>query len=352
MWETRYEFWFFLVLLVGVLMLTFLVFWPYLSAISLAAVIVIVFWPVHKRIAAKVPWSNLSALLSTIAVLLLILLPVSLFGVLLFQEAAELSYRFMEDEFFFADLWQNVGDRIEGVVPFVSLDLLTGVAEPQEFLRLSVQRIVGYFDTVVAGAFRLGVGAFIMILSLFYLFRDGQSLRSTVGKFSPLGEDHTDLVLRNMKRAVNAVARGRLLVGIIQGFVIGTGLVIFGVPNPVFWGAIAAVFSMLPILGPILIIVPAALYMFTQEPVSAVGLLFWGLAAIVIIDEYLGSILVDQKMQIHPLMVLVSVLGGIALLGPIGFVLGPVILSLFFALLEIYPYILTSYGRTWSTGDY
>ncbi len=340
---TRYQFHFFVLLILAVSVLAFFIIAPFLTPIFLAVLFVIAFYPLHKKVQKLIKWRNTSSIVSTVLVILILAIPLSIFGTLLFQEAKEISERLTTD----GQIIENINSFLKSAelyvserVPAVEVELRK-LLNTEELINDGLSVVMGYFNSLFASVFRITIGLFLMVLAIFYLFRDGPSLVRSVKWLSPLPDNHTGVILEKMHEAVNAVVRGRLLVGIIQGFVVGTGLLIFGVPNPVLWGSVAAISAMLPIVGPMFVIVPGAIFLFVSGSIfSAIGLLVWGILAVIIIDEYLGSILVDQKMQIHPFLVLVSVLGGIYFFGPIGFIAGPVVLALLFALLTIYPFML------------
>ena len=131
-----------------------------------------------------------------------------------------------------------------------------------------------------------------------------------------------------------------MIIAVIQGASTSIGLAIFGVPNAIIWGMVAAVASLIPGLGTSLIILPAILYLFLNEQtMQAAGLIIWGMTAVGLIDNFLGPKIVGRGMKLHPLLVILAVLGGFAFFGPIGFILGPLTLGMFLALFDIYFYL-------------
>ena len=344
---------FFTILALVVIVLAFFVVKPYLPALFLAVIFVVTFMPVHRfirKIFGK--YENPAAFVSTFLVLLVIFIPVTFFSFLIFQEARDVYERGVESGFTIRAIEgfvESVEVRITELFPGVDLNIRQHT-EIETLVQQGLRVVVDYFDSIFASLLRIGIGTFLMILALFYLFRDGNKAVAGIRRLSPLKDEYTLMIFKKITDAVNAVVRGRLLVGIIQGFVVGTGFALFGLPSPVLWGTIAAVTSMLPIVGPLMIIIPTALILFFTGFIwSAVGILAWGIIAVIVVDEYLGSILIDQRMHIHPLLVLISVMGGISFFGVIGFVVGPVVLALFFAVLEIYSLINNLEGQ--SGGD-
>ncbi len=336
---------FFVFLALAVITLMFLIVWPYFSSIFLAIIFVIAFMPLHHFIHKILCRSdNLSAFVSTILVLLIIFIPVTVFGFLIFQEVRGVYEGGLESGVALNSIDGfviSIEEKLTGIFPGADIEIRRHT-EIDSLVQQGLRVVVDYFDKIFAGLLKLGIGAFLMVLATFYLFRDGRKMMDKIRELSPLKGDYTDTIFSRIAEAVNAVVRGRLLVGVIQGFVIGTGFAVFGLPSPILWGSIAAVVSMLPVVGPLMIIIPTALILFFSGFTwSAVGIMAWGVIAVIIIDEYLGSILIDQRMHIHPFLVLLSVMGGISFFGVIGFVVGPVVLALMFAILKIYPLITT-----------
>ncbi len=178
---------------------------------------------------------------------------------------------------------------------------------------------------------------FLFLFTFYYLLKDAQKLKRISLAASPLSGEENEAILNKLELAINSVVRGNLAIALIQGILASIGLTIFGVPNPVLWGMVAAITSLIPTVGTSLVILPAILYLFLNNQIfQAAGLAIWGMVVVGLIDNFLGPKLVGRGMKLHPLLVLLSVLGGAVLFGPIGFLLGPLVLSLFFALFNIY----------------
>jgi predicted PurR-regulated permease PerM len=343
MLEAKSQLKFFTILALVVLSLAFFIVKPYLASVFLAIVFVIVFYPVHQYI-SKVfhDHKNLSSLLSTFLVLLVIFIPVSFFGFLVFQEARTVYEEGLQNGAMLVSVDKfiiNFEEKINNLLPGANVEI-KHFTEVEDLAQQGLSIVVNYFDKIFTSFLRIGIGFFLMIFAIFYLFRDGDMMMNKVHKLSPLKRSYTDTIFKKVTEAVNAVIRGRLLVGVIQGFVIGVGFALFGLPSPVLWGGVSAIAAILPVVGPLVIIVSTSLILFFSGSVwTAIGILAWGIVADVLIDEYLSSILIDQKMHIHPFLILLSVLGGISFFGAVGFVIGPVVLALMFAILEIYPLI-------------
>src|SRR5262249_25314314 len=146
-----------------------------------------------------------------------------------------------------------------------------------------------------------------------------------------------ETVFEELGIAVNSVIRGNLFVALLRGIFASVGFFFFGIPNPLLWGAIAGIAGLIPNIGIVMVFAPAILYAyFGMGWLPAIGLLLWGLFVVGLIDNVLAPRFVSRGMQVHPLFVLLALFGGISYFGPLGIFLGPLSLSLLFALLSIY----------------
>jgi len=177
-----------------------------------------------------------------------------------------------------------------------------------------------------------------VFLTAFYFFlKDGHKLKSYFVALSPLADSDDELIVSRLKLAVSATIKGNLAIGLIQGALTGIGFAIFGVPNAALWGGVAVVAAFLPGIGTALVITPAIIFLFLiGNTFGGIGLLIWGLTAVGLVDNFLGPRLVGRGMQLHPLAVFIAILGGLAFFGPLGFLLGPLAMSVCLALIDIH----------------
>jgi predicted PurR-regulated permease PerM len=172
---------------------------------------------------------------------------------------------------------------------------------------------------------------------MFYFMRDGAYIKRKFVSWSPLLDKYDEYITSTLKRAILSVFGGTVVVAVIQGILTGIGFLIFDIPAPAVWGAVAAIAAFIPGIGTSLVIVPGIIYLLIAGNTTyAIGLAIWGIVAVGLIDNILGPHLVNKGVHIHPFLILVSVLGGLSTFGPIGFILGPLVLALLFALLEVY----------------
>lgn len=335
MQHNHVESYFFLALLVGVLTLAFFVFLPFLASIVLSAAFAIVLQPVYLKIAEWVNGrDNLTAFLTVIIVILLIIIPLSIFSVRLFDEVASLSARLSSFNSPDAAL-QGVTTKLNDFAARFNVTLPD--IQVSEYGRRGVSWMLENVGSVFSGVLN-GLGFFTLsLLGLFYFLRDGAKFKQSLAGLMPLSPEYTKAIFDKLTITVNSVVRGTLTIAVAQGVLAGIGFWIFGVPSAIFWAAIATVTSLVPMVGNAIITVPAIIFLLvTGHPFAALGLAVWSLLIVGLADNALRPILLERSVKIHPFLILLSVLGGLSLFGPIGFVMGPLVLSLLFALLEIY----------------
>ncbi len=340
---------FFFGLLLAVVVLAIFIFLPFLTPLVLAIALAVVFGPIHRLI---VRWffrdkerSSFGALVTLIVIVVIIFVPAILISAKIYTEVQSM-YGFLIDESGRSqviDSLNNIAQRgshlLFDLFPAYSFDSFNIT----DILQRGLEWVFGNLDTVFSGASKIALSIFVMFLALFYFLRDGRELRRQVIALSPLGDDDDRQILNRLEQTIYSIFAGSIAVGIIQGILTGIGFAIFGVPSPALWGSIAAVAALIPGIGTALVIVPGILYLaFVGDTGHAIGLLIWGIIAVGLIDNFLGPIIVNRRVKIHPFLILLSVLGGIIFFGPIGFVLGPIVLAFLFSLLEIYK---ASYAR-------
>ncbi|OHA89559.1 MAG: hypothetical protein A2741_00580 [Candidatus Zambryskibacteria bacterium RIFCSPHIGHO2_01_FULL_43_27] len=335
--------WFFFVFIIAVIVLNIFIFLPYLSILFLALVFAIIFGPMHERILA---WSGgkntLSSLLSVLVVLLVIVGPLSFFGTLLFQEASDLYVQALDmSDGDISGSLKNVSATLENLVPGFSFSQ-AGI-DIAQYARQGLSWLLDHMSILFSGVAKITFGLFLMLLALFYFFKDGKKFVDSLVDLSPLADSSDRKIISKIILAVNSVVRGSIVIGVFQGILTGLGFAIFGVPNPVIWGFVAAIASLVPTIGTSIILIPAIAFLFlTGATGQGVGLIIWGVIAVGLIDNLLGPILIERGVKIHPFLILLSALGGLALFGPVGFLAGPVVLALLFALMDLYPSMVRS----------
>lgn len=305
---------------------------PFVSALALAAIIVTICYPLYEWITQRLPKQNqtLGALISTAVVVVVVVIPIIILTSILVDEVVS-TYNQVSSEGY--GLEQKVKDfeaRVSAYVPNFELNVVGVLEQATEWLKDHSGKILASTASTV-------FAFFIAIIGVFYLFRDGRAFTKKLVLISPLPDTEDELILRRLATAVRSVATGTVLIALIQGSLAAFGLWLFGFERFVLWGVIAAFGALIPGVGTTIVLVPAVVYLFLESQIwAAVGLAAWGVLAVGLIDNLLGPYLISRGNNLHPYMILLSVLGGVLLLGPVGFVVGPVVLSLLLVLLELY----------------
>ncbi|OGY63062.1 MAG: hypothetical protein A2745_00245 [Candidatus Harrisonbacteria bacterium RIFCSPHIGHO2_01_FULL_44_13] len=331
------QLYFFLILLFGLLWLSFLVFRPYFNVLVFAAAFAVVFHPLYDKILERLKnRAGLAAFLTTVIVIAVVIVPLVFFGYLAFQEVKQIYAQAAGNGqiFYLSTVFTALQEKFPNVIPNISENFSQYARQILSFLFNNLGPI---FSKVSQGI----IGIFLAALAFYYLLKDGPKLKEALIKFSPLSDSYDRDIFDKLRAAVNSVIKGSLLVALAQGILTGVGLAIFAVPSPALWGMVAVVASLIPAIGAGVIILPAAIYLFIASgPIFGLGILLWGALIVGLIDNLLRPKLIERGIHIHPLLILFSVLGGIGFFGVTGFLLGPLILSLLFALLDIYPILI------------
>jgi predicted PurR-regulated permease PerM len=307
-----------------------IIFWPFVSVLILAVVLGVIFQPVHEIILKVVKNPVLSSILSTLIVILIIIGPVAWIVTRVVHEAFGLLGDLQSNNYGFSGVVNTLQDNFNHSFSYLNIDL-------KSYLAGLITWIAGHAGSIFSNALKTGLNIFLSVIALFYWFKDGKNLQPVALRLSPLKDEDDSKVINKLGLSIRSVIRGTLLVAIMQGILASIGFTIFGLPKAALWGSVAAISALIPGLGTSIVLIPAVIFMFLSgHTAGAIGLLIWSVLAVGLIDNFLGPKLMSRKSDVHPFFILISVLGGIHVLGPIGFLAGPIVLSFFFALLDIY----------------
>ncbi|TAK57045.1 AI-2E family transporter [Patescibacteria group bacterium] len=312
--------------------ITVSIFLPFLVTISISAICAVILGPLYRRLETIFGGNKtISALLTLLIAGVILIVPATFVANQVFTDSVGL-YNHIKDGGVdgLAVIVDKIESPIQAIFPSFSIDVQKYVSFVFTFFS---DNFGNFFSNTAHGVFNLILG----IIMLFYFLKDGAKFKKEIVRLSPLADHYDGEILAKLALAVNSVVRGSLFVAIIQGVFVGIGFHFFGVPNATLWATIAAVISLVPGLGTALVIVPSIIYLFfTGNTTGAIGLFVWGVLAVSVIDNILLPVFIGKGFHIHPLLILLSVLGGISIFGPFGFLLGPLFLSLLFTLGDIY----------------
>jgi predicted PurR-regulated permease PerM len=170
---------------------------------------------------------------------------------------------------------------------------------------------------------------FLMMLVMYYLFRDGKRLKDYITQLLPVPKDHVEKVVDKFREMGKAIIVGNGLSGIVQGILGGFGFLIFGLASPFLWGTVIAFMAFLPIIGAAIVFVPAAvILMITGNIGIGIGFLIYNVFYSSIIEYMIKPRLIGKGMQMNSLLVFVGIIGGLKLFGILGIIYGPLIITI------------------------
>jgi predicted PurR-regulated permease PerM len=197
--------------------------------------------------------------------------------------------------------------------------------------------LVGGITRASGSALSFVLNTVILLFALYYLLTSGPASMKTGMELLPMRKTDRDLLVERTLSTIRATVKGTFVIAVIQGTLTGVGLGVAGVPGAAFWGAVAGVLSVVPGIGPPLVWLPAAIWLWvTGSPVPAVALAAWGALVVGVVDNLLRPVLVGQDAKMSDLMVLLSTLGGLTLFGAVGIIVGPLLAALFTSAWFIY----------------
>jgi predicted PurR-regulated permease PerM len=334
---------FFAVVTAGIFILLFFILKPFLGVIFLSVIFAIVFYPLYEKLTDKFNGrKNLAAFAMTCLIFIFVIVPVIILSTFLLKEAVDLY-----NSITLGAGSQNFISQVNLIIQKISSLFPSGAigshASLESYAQGTLNWIIGNFNSIFVTVFGSILNFILMLISMHYLFIFGDKIKKGIIAWSPLPDKYDEEFIKTLKSSINAVLHGRILASVIQGTFLGIGFAIFGIGSPVLWGFVGGIASLIPILGASIITVPAVIFLFLSHSVpAAVGLLLWGAIAVGLIENVVSAIFLKDKIKIHPLIVLFSIFGGVAMFGPIGFLVGPVVVSAVIALMKIYPFIMSN----------
>jgi len=332
------------VLLLVVVTLGFLaILWPFFGAVFWAGVLAILFQPLNRRLLARMPrYPNTATLLTLLLCLLGVILPLIAISLSVVQETAAVYHRMSSGQIDFGSYIQQIKEALpHGAMNLLDKLNLSTLTEIQQRLSNVAGEAARSFATKAVNlgqntmSFVVSFG--IMLYLLFFLLRDGLRLAARMREAIPLDPLHKSQLLIKFTTVIRATVKGNLAVAAAQGALGGLIFWILGIEAPVLWGVLMAFLSLLPAIGAGLIWGPVAIYyLATGDWGKATVLTAYGILVIGLVDNILRPVLVGKDTKMPDYIVLISTLGGMALFGLSGFVIGPAIAALFIATWEIY----------------
>ncbi|MCX6712701.1 MAG: AI-2E family transporter [Candidatus Vogelbacteria bacterium] len=323
---------YFFIILIASLGLAAALAYPFLGALTVSLALAIAFRPLYRRLVKKLSGRRgLAAWLTILLIILIVIIPLSLIGIKVWNEIGNLYANLAGSNIGnITDRFPTVSHWLATNAPGVNFDLQSYAERGVEWLFLNLNAL---FSSALSLIFNL----LIILVTLFYLFRDGHKFRQVLIRLSPLADKDDQTIISQLELTIGSVVKGTILIALVHGLAAGLGFTVFGVAEPILWAILVMVASILPGLGSSLVFIPLVIYLaYSGNYGAAIGLTLWGAIIVGSIDNVLRPFLLERDIKIHPLLILLSVLGGLSVFGVLGFILGPIILSFAVSLSQIY----------------
>lgn len=310
---------------------------PFINVLAWATVLVVVFYPVHRRLVERTKRPATSALISCLLVIFTILLPLSLITLALVREFSGAVQGFQNNINAFLDPNSPIAGRLFGWLGnYVDIEQLRNPQSIQEHLQQVVGTVARRTLGLVGGALGVVVQVFFIIFTMYYLFRDGAKIVNILPGVLPLERGQSAEIISRTRDVISASVNGVLVIAAIQGALGSIAFFALGIPSALVWGVVMTFLSLIPVAGAFIVWIPAAIFLAaTGHWIKAALLVAWGALVIGSVDNFLRPKLVGERTKLHELFIFFSVLGGLHVFGVLGLVLGPVVLAITLALLDV-----------------
>lgn len=325
--------------------LLFTLFWAYLTSIVLALLLASAFYPLYawlnKVLGAR---ENLAALVISVFILLVIIIPVGGFIGTLSNEAVQfydrtkesVSLKKIQEALEGDSLWAT---QLRRTQKRLGLELNSARLETTA---ASIARNVGVYlslqlSAIGSNILNFLVHFFLMMLIIFYILRDGVRLKEYLSELLPFPAPQQNLMVARFRETAKALIFGNGINAIAQGIFGGFGFLFFGVGSPILWGTFIAFAALLPVVGATVVFIPATVVLLVQgEKGLAVGFLIYNLFYSALMEYGVKPKLIGNELRMNSLLVFIGILGGMKIFGIMGIIYGPLIMTIFLALCEIY----------------
>lgn len=324
-----------------ILVLAFLVFRPFLLIFTVAAAVALLLAPLQRRLRGVLgERASLAAALLVLVTTAVILVPV-LSSVAILSNQAVAFFAWVKPRLQPGELQKLWAETIPSRFPWLRDWLQASGIELAPLLSGALSQVASginaLFQRILTEFTYALVQLVLFLLMLFFLLRDGAKLRVALREVSPFSESQEVQIFDHLGRTVKGVLGAMVVVPLVQGFVAMIGFLLMGIPSPMLWGVAVALAAMIPIMGSPLGWVPACVWLFVNGRTGAAAVLFlYGVLLISGIDNVVKPLVLKGTAQMHPLLGFLAILGGVLAFGGLGFLVGPVILSLALSAMRIY----------------
>lgn len=335
----------FLVVLLFICFLMVELFWVFITPIVLALVLTSIFQPFYRwLLGICFGYKHVAAFIAILAIIIVVTIPFSIFIASLTQEAL-VFYKSSVNNSFFEDFNFNFSIQNPIIIKIQGFAMSYGIDISPEKIISYITQVVGSFGHMLynnlselpSNALAMVFNFLVTILLVFTFLITGSDLKQYLMEISPLPIEEEERLLKQFRTISNAVFVGNGIVGIAEGVLGGLAFYLFGLGPALFWGVLIALSSFLPIVGAFIVVIPATFVLYVKgEPSLAFAYLFFNVIYLSILELVIKPLLIGGKSRLNAVLVLLSVIGGIKIFGVLGIFYGPLVVTMFLSLMEIY----------------
>ncbi len=319
-----------IVVIMALLIASFFLLKPILLSIILGLVLAFIFSPLYNLIYKITRSPNLSATIICILLILILVLPVWFFTSTVIEQTFKIYVAVQKTDFtgILKDIFPSIfsSDQFSAEIGGMLQSFITNTLNS---LLNSLSKIILNFPTIA-------LHLLVVIFTFYFTLRDKKQLGAYVKSLSPFSKDIEDKLYKYSKDITASVLYGHVIIGTIEGIILGAGFFIFGIPNAIILTIVAVIVGILPILGPMMVWIPVLIYLLINgNTFAAVGILVFGLVSSNI-DHFLRPLLLSKMTDIHPGVAIIGMIAGLFLFGVLGLIIGPLILAYLIVILDAY----------------
>ena len=317
-------------ILIALVVLSFFLLKPVLTAIIIALILAFIFSPIYDFLVKRTNSKNLSVSLIMVFLLIIFLLPIWFLTPILIDQSLKVFQATQQIDF--------VGP-IQKIFPalFASDQFSNEIGSIiSSFTTKMANLLVNFFAGIILNFPTIFLQLVVVFFTFYFVLRDKKEVLSYIRSISPFSKDIEKKLFESSKGITASVIYGQVIVGVVQGIIVGIGFFIFGVQNALFLTLLAILAGIFPVVGTTLVWLPMVIYfMVAGNTVPAIGVLVFGLISSTV-DNFLRPIIVSKRTNLHSAVVIIGMIGGLFMFGILGLILGPLILAYLIILLEVY----------------
>ncbi|MEF3281034.1 MAG: AI-2E family transporter [Elusimicrobiota bacterium] len=303
---------------------------PFVISIFLAIIFSVIYYPIYDFLISRKINKNIASVMTLLLMLFTFVLPLIIFGWLLFKEARVIYPEMAE----YINNISNFKLNIHGFIPISNIDLKEIIVSNFENIHKAIMK-TGL--SIIKNIFMFFVNFFVMIILMFFSFKDGKYLLKWIIEIIPFDSGYIERILSRFSQTTNAIMRGVLLTAFIQGIVASIGYYIAGLSSPVLLGFFVIFSALIPFVGTATITIPITIYVyFNYDLTMTIFVLIWGVFVVGLIDNIIRPLLIGKDAQLPISLVFLGLVAGIKSYGPVGLFLGPIFVSIIITILKIY----------------